>query len=238
MCNLLDCRAGTRSGAQMDGRAKGSFIEQELRDGAGDKIDGHNVEYRVRISRDCTPKPSCIDFQRPVHHFEAGSDASFRVSHNDAGAKYHAGQRSKARLHQGLGLGLRLFVGVAITLADSKLVFADQARPFTGYVGCTDISETSKLARAARKIENMPGALDIDAACFVERMIEPHRGGRVNNPRRFSRKARVISRTQPAVGLADVSGKNLNARSIARGDKGIGALLSRLACSVSNEQSQ
>ena len=68
------------------------------------------------------------------------------------------------------------------------------------------------LARAARKIENMPGALDVNAACLVERMIEPHCGSGVNHSGCFSRKAPVGGWIQPTVRLADVSRKNLNAR--------------------------
>src|ERR1700691_2691174 len=172
MGNLLDSRAGARSGTEVNGTAQGGFIKDELRDGTGDKIHGHNVEYRVRIARDGAPKAACVDLQRPVHHLEAGGDAGSGVPHDDAGTQYHAGKRTETRLYQGLSLGLGLFVGVAIALAHGQLVFAHQVRALAGHVGCTDVGEASKRACAYRKIENMPGTLDVNAACLLERMIQ------------------------------------------------------------------
>src|ERR1700678_3857327 len=114
MGNLLDSRAGARSGTKVNGTAQGGFIKEELRDGAGDEVHGHNVEYRVRIAREGAPKASCVDLQRPVHHLEAGSDAGSGVPHDDAGTQYHARNRAETRSYQGLCLCLRLFVVVAI----------------------------------------------------------------------------------------------------------------------------
>src|SRR5271155_918766 len=201
MGNLLDSRAGARSGTEVNCTAQGVFIKEELHDGTGDKIHGHNIEYRVRMARDGAPKASCVDLQRPVHHLEAGGDAGSGVPHDDAGTQYHAGKRTETRLYKGLSLGLGLFVGVAIALAHGKLVFAHQIRALAGHVGCTDVGEASKLARAARKIEQM---------------IEPHCSSGVNHSGCFSRKAPVGGWIQPTVRLADVSRKNLNTRPLRR----------------------
>src|SRR6202034_1919973 len=137
------------------------------------------------------PKASCVDLQWPIHHLEAGGDTGSGVPHDDAGTQYYARNRAETRLYKGLSLRLRLFVGIAIALAHGKLVFANKARALAGHVGCTNVGEAARRAHAARKIENMPGALDVNAACFVERMIEPHCCSGMNHSGRFSRKAPV-----------------------------------------------
>ncbi len=84
----------------------------------------------------------------------------------------------------------------------------------------------------------MPGALDVNAASFVERMIEPHGGCGVNHSGCFRQQALVGDWIEPTVSVADVSRKNLNPRPLRQRNECIGALLTRLPGPVADEQRQ
>ena len=160
---------------------EGGVVEGQARDGGGDKIDGHDVQHGVGIAGHGAPQTARVDFQRPVHHLEAGGDAGARIADDDAGAQNDAGQRTEARADQRFGFGLGLLVGVAVALADGEFVFAHQAGALAGDVGRADIGKAAQLARGGGEIEHAARAFDVDAARFVQRVVETHRGGGVDD---------------------------------------------------------
>ena len=97
------------------------------------------------------------------------------------GRRMTPGMRTEARAHQGFGFSLGLLVGVAIALADGELVFADQVGALAGHIGGADVGEAAKVGRGGGKVEDAAGAFDVDAAGFVERVVEAHGGGGVDD---------------------------------------------------------
>lgn len=121
--NLMDGGAGAGAGAEMNGLAKGGGIEGEAGYGGGNVIDGDDVEDGIGVAGDGAPEAAGIDFEGPVHHFEAGGDAGAGVADDDAGAEDDAGEAGEAGADEGFSFGFALLVGVAVTLADGKFAF-------------------------------------------------------------------------------------------------------------------
>src|SRR5579862_2012315 len=97
ICDLLNGRTGTRTGTEMERLADSVGIKQGLRNCISDKVDRDDIEHRIRIARHGAPQSARIDFERPVHHLEAGSNAGARIAHNNTWTQNDARKRVEPR---------------------------------------------------------------------------------------------------------------------------------------------
>ena len=205
--NLLDGCAAARAGAKVDRAAQCGLVKGQARHGGGHKIHRHNVQHGVGIAGHGAPQPARIDLQRPIHHFEAGSNAGARVAHNDAGAQNDARQASQAasapaprprpwsvrRCCDSSGPRRARFRAPGRSARRPR-------RPCPHRPGCFS------LRAAGGEIEHAARALHVDVARFVQRVIETHRGGAVNHAGGLSGKPLPGVGFQAAVGLAHIPG--------------------------------
>src|ERR1019366_4278190 len=175
--DLGDGGGAAGAGAEVDGAAEGGGVEGEPRDRGGDIIDGHDVQHGVGIAGHGAPQAARVDLERPVHHFEAGGGAGAGVAHNDAGPENDAGQRTQVGAHQRFRLGLGLLVGVAVALADGEFVFAHEVGALACDVGRADVGQAAELRRSSGEVQHAAGTFDVDAASFVQRVVEADGGG-------------------------------------------------------------
>ena len=236
--NLLNGGAAARASAEVDRGAEGSVIEEQPGDGGGDEIDRDDVQHRIGKAGHGAPQAAGIDLQRPIQHLEAGRDAGAGIAHDDAGPQDDAGDGTETRADQGLGFGFGLFVCIAVALTDDEFAFAHEARAIAGHVGRADVGQAPQARRSGGEIKDAAGALDVDAPGFVERVIETHRGSAVDHAGGLPGQTLPGGGVQAAVGLADISGKNLDALPLRRGYEQVGALPARLAGFVTDQQRQ
>src|SRR5450631_229749 len=148
--------------------AQGRLIKDGPRDGGRDEIDRHDVENGVGVARYSAPQAACVNLERPIHHFETGSDAGLRIADDDAGAQNDAGKGTEARAHQCLSLGFGLLVCIAIALAHGKFILAYKVRALACYISRTYISQAPQLVGAGSEIKHAASTLDINAAGLVK----------------------------------------------------------------------
>ena len=92
--------------------------------------------------------------------------------------------------------------------------------------------------RARGKIQYAARALDVNVARLLQRVVETHRSGTVNNAGRFCRKIFIRGTIQPASRLAHISGIGLNAGTFRFRNNRIAALFNRLAGAVAEQKRQ
>ena len=128
------------------------------------------------------------------------------------GRRTCSGSAAAALADHLLGLELRALVGVAEALADVELVLPEQAARLARDVSSGDIGEPLEPAAALGELDDVARALDVHEPRLLERQVEGHRGGAVDDGRDVLREPVARRLGQAEAGLLDVARDRVQAR--------------------------